>query len=153
LISIKKIKSCNRKEIDTIYNFLWKLILERKKTNLQKIKKIIVIWLCKTNNNIIGISAIKKPGENLIKKIINKSWWAINQNYYEYWYIYVQPKHRWHWITKKIYQKLNKKMKNVYATVRENNYPMEKLLQKFWFSKKWFFLSNIDWKKINIYLK
>jgi RimJ/RimL family protein N-acetyltransferase len=153
-VVIRNKKTCNREEINAFYNFLWKLRWENSTTRFSKFKKTKYIGFYKKNDNIIGMSSIKKPSEKWITKINISSWKTINKDSLEYGYVYVSSRYRGQWITKKIYIKLEKKINyQVYATTKEKNIPMRKILEELGYKQQWSFKSIFDWGNIIIYGK
>lgn len=110
--------------------------------------------LCVDKSNVVGIWAIKKPHTARIQKLEKYAKVSLSAMW-EYGYIYVQAKYRWRWITKKLYTLLLKKIHiPLYVTVKQNNIPMKKLLQQFWFVTVWnSFKSSLDWKLLDIYIQ
>lgn len=153
-IIIKKITSCKREEINVIYNFLWNLDLQKHYHRMKKIKNCILIWFYINNETIIWFSAIKQPNNSRIEKLNKKIKIVFNTDIKEYWYVYVTPKYRWLWISKKIYKKLSKKIKYpIYSITKTDNFAMKNLFKQFWFINKWILSSTIDWKSLDFYIK
>lgn len=152
--TIKKPSSCTRKEINGIYTLLLPLTHIPSYRVYKKIKASCLIWFCLHNNNIIAISAIKQPTKKRIQTITKESGFIFPKDILEYWNIYVLPRYRWLWITKKLKQHILARVTNpLFSTTKKDNTAMNKLLQQFQFTQRWCFTNPVTGNHIILYTK
>lgn len=116
---IKKPLECSKLEIDKFHDFVVRGN-KIKKTNLKNLRNRIInselLGFCYLNDQIIGISAIKKPLKNYIINIIDsakldRDWGSLK---FEIGYSYTEPNFRREGISSNLKYKLIDEMKNNY---------------------------------------
>lgn len=131
---VKQPKQCTRKELNMFYVLVWQLSLSPSACVIKKICRCYFLGLCLDNWRIAWISAIKRPRIWRRHRITELTNIKLSKTRWEYGYVYVQPKYRWLGISKKLYMLLSQKTNMpLYATVKIDNIPMQKLLKTFWF--------------------
>jgi hypothetical protein len=153
-IIVKQPKQCSRKELDMFCSLLYKLSLSPSAYTIKNICKCHLLGLCVDGVSLMWISAIKNPTYRRKQKLTTLTNIDLHNTLWEYWYVYVLPKYRWLGISKKIYTSFIQKLSiPLYATVKESNIPMKKILTQFWFTQAWnTFKSTITDDQLHLYL-
>jgi predicted GNAT family N-acyltransferase len=137
IFKIKKTKDCSLTEINNFFELAKKAEQVDENGLLNRINNSELLGFCYSNEQLVGISAIKNPNENYKKRIFRKA--SIEEeakNFrFELGYSYTEEEFRGKRISFNINRKLVDKIlsDNIYATTA--NQGMIKILSKIGFHK------------------
>lgn len=102
-------------------------------------KNAKLLAFCHNGEQLVGVGALKNPAKTYKEKTFKKAGHPEkSENFkYEFGYLYVEEEYRKQGVGKRIFAALQEKieMKEVFATVREENKIMVSFLKKYGFEK------------------
>lgn len=118
--------------------------LPRTKNRTDILKKITKYTIAYNKKKPVAIACIKKVKKKY-REYLSKKTWEKSIPLYELWYCYTNKNYRNKGISSQLIWKLVHE--SLFATIKEDNIPMQRILEKYNFKKKW----NPFWSKLGIY--
>jgi len=104
-----------------------------------RIRRAEALAMAWSGGDLIGIAALKRPLDSYREKVARRSGVSLRSSEwpYELGYVFVLPNHRGHGYAKRLVEHAVRAAgrRNVFATVRTNNEPMQATLRRFGFAQ------------------
>ncbi len=118
-IEVKEPKNCSDTEISSFYEEVKKGGKVMLHGLIDRIRNCELLAFCYYKNSLIGVSSIKRPNQNYVADIIQKT--EINRNVedltFEIGYSYTEPEYRRNGISKELKSNLLEQMKSRTGTI------------------------------------